>query len=88
MTVESSASAVCDTSGVRISSDSERVLYLNKWVRDYVDKRSVTDGMLVLVAEVNVSEFDVIALTINASCSSERAGRESETFDTIRFEEL
>lgn len=88
MTVELSASAVRDTSGVRISSDSERVPYLNQWVRDYVDKRSVTDGMRVLVAEVDVSESDVIALTINTSCASERAEREAEKVDTIRVEEL
>lgn len=88
MVVELSASAVRDSDGVRVVSDSEYIPYLNQWVRDYVDKRSVTDEMVVLVAEVDMDESDVVALTINELCASERAEREAERVDTIRVEAL
>lgn len=47
--VKLSAVGKRDSDGVYVTSDDERIPYLNQWVRDYVDKRSVTDGMKVLV---------------------------------------
>jgi len=84
---ELTAVGVRDSDGVRVVSESERVPFLHQWVRDYVDKRSVTDGMIVLVADIAGPE-DVNSLTINALCASDRAKHENEMSDSIAIEEL
>lgn len=77
-----------DSDGVRVVPGDEHIPYLHQWVRDYVDERKVSDGMKVLVAEVNQEESDVERLTMNVDCASERAKREDERVDTIQIEEF
>lgn len=62
--------------GTRVTPNWE-IPALDEWVRDYVDRRSVTDGMVVL--EAQVAGDDVEALTINAACASKRAKRLDDT---------
>lgn len=44
---------------------------VDQWFRDYVDKRSVYDGMVVLEATVNGDGVE--QLVINARCATDRA---------------
>lgn len=65
-----------DGDGVRVgygADTDEFIPYLGQWVRDYVDKRHVTDGMAVLVATVAESGDEVDALVINSKCATEFA---------------
>lgn len=86
--VELTAIGKRDSDGVRVVGDDEYIPYLSQWVRDYVDERKVTDGMKVLIADVNQEENDVEALTMNTDCASERAKREAERVDTIRVKDF
>lgn len=88
MTVELSASGVRDETGVRVVVDDDYIPYLNQWVRDYVDKRKIHDGMPVLIAEVDTEEPDVQKLTLHSACASERAEREADRVDSIRVVDL
>lgn len=83
--VELTAVGKRSSDGVEVISESKRIPYLGQWVRDYVDNRSVSDGMVVLKAEVNIDETDVESLVINELCASEREQRESERVDTINL---
>lgn len=86
--VERTAIGKRDSDGVRVISEEERIPYLYQWVRDYVDKRKVTDGMTVLKAVVSETDDGVDKLTMNAECASDRAKREAERVDTIVLADL
>lgn len=74
--------------GIKVVSEDQRIPYLDQWVRDYVDKRSVSEGMYVLVAEVDMDSVTVKNLTINSSCVSDQAERESEANNGLFIEDL
>lgn len=86
--VERTASGTRDTDGVHVTPDDEHIPYLNQWVRDYVDKRRITNSMPVLVADVAPDDADVRSLTINSDCASDRAQREADKVDTITVTRL
>lgn len=74
--------------GITVSSVDTRIPFLEQWVRDYVDKRKVTDGMNVLIADVDLDITEVKKLTINTECASNRAFKEDEKVDTISVQEF
>lgn len=86
--VELTAVGVRGSDGVRVVSDGERIPYLHQWVRDYVDERCVSDGMVVLKAEVVEGGDEVESLMINSVCASERAKKEDSKVDTISVTEF
>lgn len=58
-------------SSVGFRSNDGTVPKLEQYVRDYVDKRSVWDGMIVL--DATVEDGDVTELEINGRCATDRA---------------
>lgn len=74
--------------GISVVPSDQHIPYLRQWVRDYVDKRSVVDGMVVLKAEVDLEESNVEALTINSSCVSSRTEHEAEVSNNLQIKEL
>lgn len=61
--------------GVVVSSN-DHIPNLDQWVSDYVDKRSVSDGMFVL--EATVEDGEVEHLTINGRCATDLAEKYAE----------
>lgn len=61
--------------GVVVTSNNH-IPNLDQWVRDYVDKRSVNDGLFVLQATVEDGEVEHLA--INGRCATNLAEKYSE----------